>query len=50
MPISRTRIMYDDLRMQMLLEWNQLAWAVDSPSGDDEAIRLEPVRETVGSG
>jgi hypothetical protein len=34
------RIMYDDLFMQMLLDWNQLAWAVEFPSGDYEAIRL----------
>jgi hypothetical protein len=34
------RIMYDDLFMQMLLNWNQLAWAVDFPSGDYEEIRL----------
>jgi hypothetical protein len=34
------RIMYDDLFMQMLLDWNQLAWAIEFPSGDYEAIRL----------
>jgi hypothetical protein len=35
------RIMYDDLFMQMLLDWNQLAWALEFPSGDYEEIRLD---------
>jgi hypothetical protein len=35
------RIMYDDLFMRMLLDWNQLAWAVDFPSRDYEEIRLD---------
>jgi hypothetical protein len=34
------RIMYDDIFMRMLLDWNQLAWATDFPSGDYEAIKL----------
>jgi hypothetical protein len=34
------RIMYDDYFMQLLLDWNQLAWAIDFPSGDFEAIKL----------
>lgn len=34
------RIMYDDYFMQVLLDWNQLAWAIDFPSGDFEEIRL----------
>jgi hypothetical protein len=34
------RIMYDDLFMQMLLDWNQLAWAVEFPSGDYQEIKL----------
>jgi hypothetical protein len=34
------RIMYDDYFMQLLLDWNQLAWAIDFPSGDYEEIRL----------
>jgi hypothetical protein len=34
------RIMYDSPVMQLLLDWNQLAWAVDFPSGDFEEIRL----------
>lgn len=34
------RIMYDDLFMRMLLDWNQLAWAVEFPSGDYEEIKL----------
>jgi hypothetical protein len=34
------RIMYDDYFMQLLLDWNQLAWVIDFPSGDFEEIRL----------
>ncbi len=34
------RIMYDETVMRMLLDWNQLAWAVELPSGDYEEIRL----------
>jgi hypothetical protein len=34
------RIMYDDYFMQLLLDWNQLAWAIDFPSGNFEEIRL----------
>jgi hypothetical protein len=34
------RIMYNDLFMQMLLDWNQLAWATEFPSGDYEEIKL----------
>jgi hypothetical protein len=34
------RIMYDDLFMQMLLDWNQLAWATGFPSGDYQEIKL----------
>jgi hypothetical protein len=32
--------MYDDLFMKMLLDWNQLAWVTDFPSGDYEEIKL----------
>lgn len=34
------KIMYDSSVMQLLLDWNQLAWAVEFPSGDYEEIRL----------
>jgi hypothetical protein len=34
------KIMYDSAVMQLLLDWNQLAWAVEFPSGDYEAIKL----------
>jgi len=34
------KIMYDAPVMQLLLDWNQLAWAVDFPSGDYQAIEL----------
>jgi len=34
------RVMYDDVFMRMLLDWNQLAWAVEFPSGDYEEIKL----------
>ncbi len=34
------RIMYDAQVMQLLLDWNQLAWAIDFPSGDYKAIEL----------
>jgi hypothetical protein len=34
------KIMYDDLFMKMLLDWNQLAWVTDFPSGDYEEIKL----------
>lgn len=34
------RVMYDDSVMRLLLDWNQLAWAVGFPSGDYEEIRL----------
>jgi hypothetical protein len=34
------KIMYDSQVMQLLLDWNQLAWAVEFPSGDFEEIRL----------
>ncbi|MCS0591431.1 DUF2515 family protein [Massilia norwichensis] len=34
------KIMYDAPVMQLLLDWNQLAWATDFPSGDYQAIEL----------
>jgi hypothetical protein len=34
------RIMYDSSVMQLLLDWNQLAWAIDFPSGDYQEIAL----------
>ena len=34
------RIMYDQVLMQRLLAWNQLAWATEFPSGDYEEIKL----------
>jgi hypothetical protein len=34
------KIMYDAPVMQLLLDWNQLAWAVEFPSGDYQAIEL----------
>jgi len=34
------KIMYDAPVMQLLLDWNQLAWAVGFPSGDYQAIEL----------
>jgi hypothetical protein len=34
------RIMYDSQVMQLLLDWNQLAWAIGFPSGDYQEIEL----------
>jgi hypothetical protein len=34
------KIMYDAPVMQLLLDWNQLAWALDFPSGDYQSIAL----------